>query len=90
MFPNLLKRVSRRRAEEYGRGFVEEVNIRELSERNRRMERLIGIFWCVIVVKCVLIWWLIKHFRIPFSPWWVVAPTLIFAGLCTAVYYWRD
>ena len=90
MLPNFVRQFSRRRAEDYGQGFVEEVTIEETVVRNRRMERLIGIFWVVIVAKCFLIWWVIEHFRIPFSPWWVIAPTLIFAAVCTAVYYWRD
>ncbi|MGH7995299.1 MAG: hypothetical protein ACREFX_03000 [Opitutaceae bacterium] len=86
----MLQRVSRREADDYGQGFVKEVNVRDLPVRNRRMERLLGIFWVVIIVKCVFIWWVIRHFRIPFHPLWVVGPTLIFAVVCTAVYHWRD
>lgn len=92
MIPNLRRRVSRREAADYRSGFIEEITVEEeeLTGRNPRLERQIAVFWVVIAVKCVLVWWLIQHFHIPFSPWWVVAPTLIFAVVLSAVYWWRD
>lgn len=90
MFSNLLDLVSRRGRRDYSRAFVREVNLRRDPERDRRFERLLWIFWGVIVVKCVLVWWLMRHYAMPFSPLWVVLPTLMFAGLCTLVYIWRD
>jgi apolipoprotein N-acyltransferase len=90
VIPNFRRRVSRRQAQDYGSAFVQEVSIRDLPEREPRMERLLGVFWVVIVVKCVLVWWVMRHYRMPFSPLWVVVPTVIFAALCTALYCWRD
>ncbi len=90
MFPNLFRPRLRRAAADYERGFVAAVRLAEASARNPGMERLIAIFWVVIAVKCVLVWWLIRHYHVPFHPMWVVAPTLLFAAVCTAVYAWRD
>jgi hypothetical protein len=52
----------------------------------RRMRWFMTIAWMVIGVKCVLVWWAIDHWNIPVHPLWVVAPTLIFATLVTALW----
>jgi hypothetical protein len=92
VFSNFLGLISRRGAglAEYQSGFVREVNIRSARVRDRRMERLMWWFWAVIVVKCALVWWAMRHFHVPFHPLWVVAPTVLFAIVLTAVYAWRD
>ncbi|HEY3757850.1 MAG TPA: hypothetical protein VGL42_16970 [Opitutaceae bacterium] len=90
MLATLLDLVTRRNRRDYPRGFIRSVTVRRESERDRKFERLLWIFWGVIVVKCVLVWWLMRHYHVPFHPLWVVLPTLMFAALCTAVYVWRD
>jgi hypothetical protein len=90
MFPNPLNLILRRPSADYERGFVREVNIRQHRTRNRRVERLLIWGWVIIAVKCVVVTWLVSHYAIPFNPLWVIAPTVIFAALCTGVYYWRD
>ena len=87
MFPNLF---SRRGGKDYSAGFVREVTVQPDRARDRKFERLIWAFWIVIAVKCAAVWWIMKHYHVPIQPIWVVGPTVIFAALCTGVYYWRE
>lgn len=89
MFSNFLQLISRRMPPDYERGFVEEVRIRHVR-RNRRIERLFVICWIVIAVKCAVVVWACRHYHIPFNPLWVIVPTIVFAALATAIYFWRD
>lgn len=82
--------LSRKRPDEYRHSFVKEVHVSRVPVRDRKFERLLWKFWAVIFVKCALIWWLMVHYKVPFHPLWVVAPTLVFAGLINLVYIWRD
>ena len=45
-----------------------------------------GAAWAVILAKCVLVWWAVDHWNMPFHPLWVVGPTLVFALLITALW----
>lgn len=90
MLPNFTGPVTERGRSEYQRGFVREVQIAHTSPRNRRFERLLVWFWVVIAAKCAGVWWVMRHFRVPIHPLWVVVPTVMFAAVCTAVYIWRD
>ena len=58
--------------------------------RNRQMELLLGIGWMLIAVKTAVVFWAVRHYHIPFSPWWVIAPTVAFAALVTWVYWRRE
>jgi hypothetical protein len=88
---NFLDLVSRRGRREYPQEFIRSVNLRRTeSESDRKLKRLLWIFWGVILVKCAFIWWLMRHYHVPIHPLWVVVPTLMFAALITAVYVWRD
>ena len=89
MFPNLLQLISRRPAPEYEQGFVQEVSITPRRIRNPRIERLFLYGWILIVIKSVFVVWATGRYHIPFSPLWVIVPTVIFAALCTAVYFRR-
>jgi hypothetical protein len=64
----------------------------EASARaHRRMDNLIRFFWALIAVKCWAVVWLVDRYNVPFNPMWVVTPTVLFAALATAVYYyWRE
>jgi apolipoprotein N-acyltransferase len=87
MFPNLF---GRRGAKDYSAGFVRGVSVQQERARDRKFERLLAAFWLLIGLKCAAVWWIMIHYRVPIHPLWVVAPTVIFAALCTGVYYWRD
>jgi hypothetical protein len=90
MFANLLQLITRRTPPDYERSFVQEVRVRERSPRNRRIELAIIAGWLLIIAKSFLVVWLVKKYHLAFHPAWVIAPTVIFALLCTAVYFWRD
>jgi hypothetical protein len=64
----------------------------ERRMRNRRrVEALIYICWGLIVLKTFAVIWAVHHYAMPFNPMWVVAPTVTFAFVATAAYYWmRD
>lgn len=44
------------------------------------------VAWVLILAKCVLVWWAIGHWHVPLHPAWIVAPTLVFAALATALW----
>lgn len=91
MFPRLVRLLSRSSASAPAPLFVEEVRLSEtLVPRDRRLERLLLIGWIVISLKCAGVVWLVDHYQMPFSAWWVTGPTLVFGGLCTALYYLRE
>jgi hypothetical protein len=58
--------------------------------RNAGAERWLVVGWCLILAKCVALWWLIKAYQVPIHPLWLVGPTVLFGLLATAVYIWRD
>ncbi len=91
MFPHLVRVVSLRPPPANGRDFVEEVRLVEyVRARNRRAAALILVCWMLIATKCELVIWLVDKYHMKFSPLWVNAPTVCFALLCTAVYFWRE
>jgi hypothetical protein len=57
----------------------------------RRVEVLIYICWGLIVLKSFVVVWAVNYFTMPFNPMWVIGPTVTFAFVATAAYYWlRD
>ena len=90
MFANFLRPARRRAQPDYERAFVESVRIPDRAPAGRRTERLLLLCWIVIGFKCALVSWAIPHYHVPFSPLWVILPTLAFAGTVTVVYLWRD
>jgi hypothetical protein len=89
MFPNFLQLFSRRPDEDYEHAFVREVNITRKPVRDPRIERLIWTCWVLIALKSLLVWWACSTYDVPVDPLWVIVPTVVFAVLCTCVYYWR-
>jgi len=71
---------------------VEGLSEEELGLRRRkRIETLIGVCWGLIVLKTFLVVWAVHHYAMPFSPMWVIAPTVTMAFIATSAYYWlRD
>jgi membrane protein YdbS with pleckstrin-like domain len=90
MFADLIRLINRRPPDDYERGFVREVSVSDRSPRNRRVERVLAICWVLIVIKSFAVVWLFGHYHIPVNPLWVIAPTFVFAALCTVVYLLRD
>jgi membrane protein YdbS with pleckstrin-like domain len=88
MFADLVRLINRRPPADYERGFVRSVSTK--SPRNRRVERLFAICWVLIVIKSFAVIWLFDHYHVPINALWVIAPTVIFAALCTVVYLLRD
>jgi len=89
VFANLLQLIARRPAPDYEQGFLRETQPQRRRVPNPRINRLFLLGWVLIAIKTVFVLWAVPHYHIPFSPYWVVVPTLIFAALCTAVYYRR-
>jgi hypothetical protein len=58
------------------------------ARRHRRIETLIGVCWGLIVLKTFAVVWLVHHYAMPFSPMWVVGPTVTMAFIATLIYYW--
>jgi len=55
-----------------------------------RTGRVLLAGWLLIAGKCWLVTWLIGKYHVPLDPLWVVVPTVMFALLCTVVYYRRE
>jgi membrane protein YdbS with pleckstrin-like domain len=87
MFANLLHLISRRPPPEYERGFVREVNVSHRAPRSRRTQWLLLAGWLLIAAKSWLIVWAVDHYHVPVNPLWVIVPTVIFAAVCTLVYF---
>jgi uncharacterized membrane protein YgcG len=90
MFADLVRLIHRRHPADYERNFVRKVSVEGRSPRNRKVERFIAICWGIIVLKSFAVLWLFDRYHVPVNPLWVIAPTVIFAALCTAVYLLRD
>jgi hypothetical protein len=90
MFANLLQLISRKSPPAFEDAFVEEVTITKKTPRNRRVEQLLIACWVLIAMKSILAVWAVHRWHVPFNPLWVIAPTVMFAALCTAVYLWRE
>lgn len=87
MLSNFLQLITRRPSANVDYGFVKEVHVAKAAQRSPRMERLILAGWLLIVGKSWLIIWAVEKYRVPINPLWVVAPTVLFALLCTLVYF---
>jgi hypothetical protein len=89
MLANFLHLFGRNPDNEYEQAFVKEITVREKPGRDPRVERIIVIGWALIVVKSAFIWWACANYTVPFHPAWIIAPTVMFGLLCTAVYFGR-
>lgn len=89
MLPNFFQLFSGKPAPHYEESFVHEVNVTRKRLRNPRSERLLWIGWFLIAIKSALVWWACAHYPVPFHPLWIIAPTVAFATLCTAIYLRR-
>jgi hypothetical protein len=58
----------------------------DLAQYPARVRWFMAIIWAVILAKCAVIWWAMLHWSVPMHPLWIVAPTLVFAALATAIW----
>ena len=58
----------------------------DLEQYPSRTRWFMGVAWIVILVKCLLVWWAMNHWQVPFHPAWIVAPTLAFAALASVIW----
>lgn len=91
MLANLLHFLHRRRAaEDYDLAFVEAVDVRKPRVgRSRRSETVLWVGWTLIAFKSVTVWGLIRTYSMPVNPWWIIAPTVVAAAVCTWLYVRR-
>ncbi len=87
MFANLLQLISRRPPPDDERGFVREVSLASRPPRSRRTQWLLLAGWLLIAAKSWLVVWAVDHYHVPVNPMWVIVPTVIFAAVCTVVYF---
>jgi len=87
---NLIQLFSRKPPQTYENAFVERVTVSDKLPRNRRVEQLLMAGWALIVLKSILVTWAVHRWHVPFSPLWIILPTVMFGALVTAVYLWRE
>jgi hypothetical protein len=58
----------------------------DVAQYPRRVRWFMAIAWVAILVKCVLVWWAMGHWHVPYHPMWIVGPTLAFAALASALW----
>jgi len=46
---------------------------------------LLVLGWVLIVAKCLAVPWAIAYWSVPIHAAWVIVPTLVFAGIVTAL-----
>jgi hypothetical protein len=87
VFSNLLQLISRRSPPSYDLEFVREVRVTRRAPRSAKSKRLMLAGWILIALKCWLVAWAVGHYNVPVNPLWVTLPTVIFAGVCTLMYF---
>lgn len=92
MFASFLQLISQRiSSRDHDEQFVVDVHVPPPREpRSLKSEHRIIAGWILIIAKCVIVWWLIAKYHVPFHPLWLVGPTVMFGLLATAAYIWRD
>jgi len=91
MFANLVQLISGRSPapEAVREAFIEDIAVRHVPRRSRRVEFIILAGWVLIAVKHVAIIWACRHYPVPFHQLWVNFPTWLLGALATAVYFGR-
>lgn len=52
----------------------------------KAMNWFLSAVWGLIIAKCIVVWWAMLHWHVPFHPLWIVVPTLVFAGTATLLW----
>lgn len=58
----------------------------DIAQYSPRVRWVMAVAWVLIAVKCVLVWWAVERWHMPFHPMWIIAPTLAFAALATGLW----
>jgi hypothetical protein len=45
-----------------------------------------AVTWLLIVAKCILVTWAVRHWQAPIHPGWIVWPTIAFGVLATGLW----
>lgn len=91
MFANLIQLLTRSDTppQSYDVAFVKGVEVRLAEPRNKGVEKRLIWGWVAIAVKCAIVGWAMRHYRVPFHSGWIILPTLAMAAVCTVLYCWR-
>jgi hypothetical protein len=46
--------------------------------------------WFLIGIKCWGTFWAVNRYNMPINAWWIVAPTIAAAAVCTWIYRRRN
>jgi hypothetical protein len=87
MLVNLLRTLFPPSPAGYDRAFVKAVHVKTRRPVRRASPLVLLVGWVAIALKCWAVVWAISYFKVPVNPLWVTAPTVIFAGLCTVLFY---
>ncbi len=93
MLANAVKLRGRLRQGEdrYAQSFIEEVKVKDQPWRSAGgFDRLLGGFWTLMLIKCLLCTWAVGYWEMPISSFWVWLPSLVFGALCTLLYLSRE
>ncbi|HVS53535.1 MAG TPA: hypothetical protein VHD62_14365 [Opitutaceae bacterium] len=58
----------------------------DLAQYSSRTRWFMAAAWLLIAAKCVAVSWAIDRWHVPLHPAWIVAPTLVFAAVATAIW----
>ena len=58
----------------------------DIAQYSSRSRWFMAVAWMVILVKCLLAWWAIDRWQVPFHPVWIIGPTLVFAALASLLW----
>ena len=58
----------------------------DLAQYPRRVRWIMAVLWTVIVAKSIVVWWAVGYWQMSFHPLWIVAPTIVFAGLASVIW----
>ena len=58
----------------------------DVAQYSIRSRWIMGVAWLLILVKCVIVWWAIDHWHMPFHAAWIIGPTLAFAALASLLW----
>lgn len=58
----------------------------DVAQYSIRSRWIMGVAWLLILMKCVVVWWAIDRWHMPFHPAWIIGPTLAFAALASLLW----
>lgn len=58
----------------------------EAARYPTRARWVVTLAWLLIALKCWAVWWAIGYWHVPFHPFWIIGPTVMFAAMATALW----